>query len=278
MELKLIRQDEQGLSYYENPDTELVKKIQALPREEKTFNHWSKGFSTVDRELPNGNIMCTAEGGDVFTLTKDEVEEHLSRQHIDKICKEFDIYGFFTKNFLPLKNGSSILHKVENKYPQMMNDGYDSVNPVMQREDWYIVNGCYSMKAERNIGHCSGMLFFNEQGEIVNRDYNYDFNKVHPFKSKEDYINEVVAEFDKYEGKVINHSGTWYLDDYCYIFHAPEGRELYIEKKEKQREGIYYNSGESRWKTTIPKTAEEKSLSDFQDFLRTSFQSFFNIK
>lgn len=277
--MKLLRTID-GMSYYENPDRELAEKIKNEPRPNK-FKHWSNGWSKEIGALPNGKITCESEDGDIFTICVEELKEYYDNTHLENINSKYSPYKIFTDNFLPIEHGNSILQRVADDFKgQLGNWEYVGVNPVMFSEKWSAYNGADGIKLEYMSGGArSGMVYFNEVGELVNRDYNFDFNNTNPFFSKKATISHILSGLN-IKGEVLKRGNNWFTDRFSLTFpEITEETSLYIEKRSSTKnKNVYYNPGESHYKIMVGKKAEPKTKEELEVYIKEYMETYFKCK
>ncbi len=271
--MKLIRKDD-GFSYYENPDKELVQKIQEFPKP-IIFIDWFTFNNNLEWKLvevkENGKYLMESSEGDLKTLGLEEYNDLVKDIHLKNINTAFLVSDTFNKFIAPHKYSSSIITAMTDKYlvnPHRNDTFYCGVNSIFVGEEWganvwdtKYYNGTKRMSV--NFTLCSsngnGHMYFTENGEIANRDYNQDFNLEKPFISKEESVQEFLEQLDiKIPNKIEQGSDRYFIDGYGIHLYIPDDEDEDDERfsvmfTPEQTPGVYYVQGESYNKFKKPK-------------------------
>ena len=274
MKLKLLRKtdedkDSRTYSYYENPDKELVEKIKNHPKPTKISN---VGIFKNDIEwefkkvLDNVKYLIESTDGDVQTISKEQFDDYVKNEHLENINKTYLVSETFNKYFIPFQNGYSQILEVTDKH--LYGSFSDGVNSIFDSESWGIqdhtsnyINGTqtkeFSFKYSRGVG--SGHLYFNENGEIVNRDYNENLNIQEPFVSKTEAVKQVIEFLSKALPDTLEVSATktYFIEGYSInVFeHDKYNSDVCVTTffTPEQSQGTYYVPGQSYSKIKKPK-------------------------
>lgn len=267
--MKLLR-EEDGYSYYENPDTEMLGKIKNHPKP----IYFVIGFG--DREeyklketLENGKLLVESSDGSLKTVTVEDFNEAEGEAHLESINRTFSVAKVFNKYFAPIKSGGSVVYGVTNKYLRH-ESFYSGVNSIFKGLQWSpnywstkYYNGTNVLHFEFNCyqNNGNGHMYLTQDGEVANRNYNHNFNEVKEFipieKAKEEFFSyfkkvpESLEFFEDIKNEYI--SALWFTDDYVYIlWKADKWDGFEMEAWPKQTSG-YFPQGESYRKITRPK-------------------------
>tara|TARA_R110000782_G_scaffold54693_2_gene115741 strand:+ start:4679 stop:5563 length:885 start_codon:yes stop_codon:yes gene_type:complete len=259
--MKLIK-NEGGYSFYENPDKDLVEKIKNYPKpiylvDWFTFNN-NLGWKMTGTNIAGKPIMESTEG-DMMTISLSDYNDLVFENHLRAINNEFLISDTFNKHIAPLKNGTSIITGMTDKYLQNLvrkETFYCGVNSIFISEEWgtnvwdtNYYNGTKTMSVNFSIGsgNGNGHMYFNENGEIVNRDYNRDLNISLPFISKEDSIKEFIVELTKKLPETIEKCGnTYYMLGYGIKIKTYDF-SISVKFTPEQSPDVFYVQGESAY-------------------------------
>lgn len=285
LKLKLVKKDD-GYSFYENPDKEIVEGIKSMTRP-STFTYWNNvGECNVVKELPNGNLMCEDSSGDVFTITKEQFNILIEEEHLSNINQKYSVFDLMNKYFMPIRCSYRSIIGYDTKF--LMGDfktNPTGVQSTLKTESWsqYDCNQYIQVEYEYD-GLRSSSIYFDKDGLIANRDYNMDYNKVcdKDFQTKEQLIEKIISKFKKYE-TIIKQGNCWFTDDFCYIINEygyEDGDEkMYITKRAHKFDKTYYTNGQSRKKKIIkPTKSETVPISEFTDELRKELNKFLKIE
>lgn len=287
MEMKLLRNVD-GYSFYDNPDIELVEKILAFPPP-KTLNDLFTFNNRLDWKLkevtPNQKYLMESTEGDLMTLDFEKYEKLLNRTHLKNINETFLVSDTFNKYFAPIKNDSSIILGMTDKYlnlPMRKETFYCGVNSIFVSERWDVFhyspkyyNGTTSHELSFTLGsdNGNGHMYFTAQGEIANRDYNNDLNQKLPFISKEDAVQDYISKLrNLVKGKVEKTSKYYFCNGYAIIIierfdDSWDEKKLELSFIPEVLTDTYYIQGESGNKIKKPKKGVSEI--DKEDFINT---------
>lgn len=202
------------------------------------------------------------------------------------INTEFLVSDVFNKYFAPFKNGTNIITAMTDKYlqlPMRKETFYCGVNSIFVNKEWsffdhnptyYNGTKSHEVKFTMGSGNGNGHMYFTENGEIANRDYNQDFNDPIPFLSVEESVSQYLGIIDKLiNGPLEKSSKNYFCNGYAIkIFDIYQWSEnkLYVTFIPEVKTGVYYIQGESGNKITKPKKGLTNVSKD--EFLMTISQ------
>lgn len=265
--MKLLRQED-GYSYYENPDKELVVKIQEFPKpiiltDWFTFNNHLEWKLIEVKE--NGKYLMESSEGDLKTLSLEDYNDLVNQIHLININSTFLVSDTFNKFIAPHKYSSSIITAMTDKYlvnPYRNETFYCGVNSIFVGEEWganvwdtKYYNGTKRMSVNFTLrsSNGNGHMYFTENGEIANRDYNQDFNLTKEFISKEESVQEFLEQLDiKIPNKIEQGGGRYFIDGYGIDFFFSDedsysNEKFSVQFTPEQSSGVYYIQGESSY-------------------------------
>jgi hypothetical protein len=267
--MKLLRTVD-GYSYYENPDSDLVKKIKSEPKPTE-FVDWFTFKNKLSWSLTKKNkdklIMETTEG-DIMSIDQETYDDLVNKTHLSNINTKFLVMDTFNEYFAPFKDGSSIITAVTDKFlinPFRTETFYSGVNGIFVGEEWRTrigglgyLNGTHTISVKFHLSKRfgNGHMYFNEIGEIVNRDYNQDFNLVRPYISKEDSVKEFIDVLNERLPETLEKSGKTYfmvgfgIQIYCT---DDDDERVSVSFTPEQKPDVFYSQGESSNKFKKPK-------------------------
>jgi hypothetical protein len=269
MRLKLLRKDD-GYSFYENPDAELVEKIKNHPKPTSISNvgiFRNEDVWTYKETLKNGKVLIESVDGDIQTITKEEYDDYMLDAHLENINRTYLISDTFNKYFAPYTIGNMTVLSMTDEYlvnPFRTESFYSGVNGVFNTEGWSSygsLNGSWNCYADIEITspNGSGHIYFNADGEIVNRDYNLDFN-VEPeteSQTKEETVDYFISMLMKKLPEVMQLGREiYYCDDFAMTIseeHTWYRNKLSCRFFIARGNGVYYEDGNSRNKLKLPK-------------------------
>ncbi len=274
--LKLLRIEGEGeeYSYYENPDAELVKQIKAVPiPTEFDYLRFEKKCSL--RDIIGDKYLIGNADNDMMTISKEQYDEAIHRQHLEDINHKFLVSDTFNQYYAPYELQNDIL-VLSIRDDFAMNRGfgvgrevsfYTGVDLIFDIEETYFGvseekrNYWDDEKIEGNVrlhirrsSRC-GHMYFNENGEIVNRNYNLNFNPktgcyVRQFMGKSLCIENFLDYFKKFDGFEYA-KGVWYTPEFAFKpIVVKDDEEIIVEKL--LFDGKVYK-GFNRWNSKVKK-------------------------
>lgn len=276
--LKLISQRD-GYSIYENPSEEIKQEIQKITDPNELISYWDFNFPNdkwmFDKILSNGSVQLKSDQGNISSISKDNYEKELKDAKLEKINREFSVGKVLNEYLFPLKIGTSIYHKMHEApltYDSQRNESfYTGVNSVFVREYWNAWDLVSSVAFENSYTNGNGHIFFNENGDIENRDYNQDLNTDIPFVSKEETIENFIGYIEKrIKNEDLLTSGGFYFTEsfYLNINMDERMRELKVEFWPRQSGMNYFFQGESYRKKKRPKKTLPADKKEFLEMLK----------
>lgn len=278
-----------GYTVFKNTDEELVKKIKALnvPSDtwiENGFMTGAKGKCRVDKKLSDTQFLCVDEHGHYFVKDADSFEDTNREELLNKINTEFNVADYLNKNLNLYSHSGhekiSFEHYKEyfKRFPDyeeniervdFMMSGYDShgrINSKFSGVALYTFESIVLVEGD-NLSSSSMFCYFNEDGNIENRDYNFDIKKFlnNKPKTKEDLIQEIIDEIPDVEYKF--YGNKWYANNFAFVLdeeakgqefdeHRYEGNIVFKITKLHHKSGDNYASRYSGVKARIPKQFE----------------------
>jgi hypothetical protein len=265
--LKLLRKINDGkYSVYENPDKELAEKIKNYPKPVE-FRCLKLGF---DPDIPKVRIkeyvtptkvLVVNDDLDMVTISLDDLERYVYTEHMETINTVFKVSDTFNKYFAPYEINNGIIVKMNDEFMK----GYELGDMKIKHSFYTGVNGIFNTKRfefeEKDnwiffkvenwdeMGH----MYFNENGEIVNRDYNRNFNEKQIQKTKKECIEIIVNKFRDC-GNFEYHDNVWYNPEYCIKLSQTEN-SIHVEKIPLGKKGYYYDEDYPKYKLKKQKSA-----------------------
>jgi hypothetical protein len=262
MQLKLLREKD-GYSFYENPNADVVEKIKNYPTPTK-INHY-KGVLEHVQTLENGKFLLKSEDGDLQTMCKEDFEDAIERTKLEQINEVFDVNKTFN-HFLPIHNGDEKVVKMSDKLLKESSfKGSQSATSVRfalqvkrlefnNRATRYVkgsISHRNEIKFDKSI--CSNCTYFTLDGEIANRNYNYNFNEIqepHDVENEKNKFIKYVVE--QLYGNIEHINNEFYCSNYYFCIN--ETRNTFSLNLIPKQSRAYYIEGESYCKKNKPKT------------------------
>lgn len=247
----------EGYTIFKNTNEEMVKKIKAVTVPQDTWiekdgfmTGGAKGVSRVEKKLNDTQFLCVDEHGHYFIKKADTFEESSNTDLLQKINEEFDAAEILTESLgeLYTDNGYGVVkfmgfkeylkekwddYADNKKKIEDMHRPYGSMGRIYSTEiGAYLDTYGGIILSEGEIGGSSMFCHINKDGNVVNRDYNYDIKW--PLQSKkktrEDLIQEILDEIP--EGKYEHYGNKWFGDKFCFVMQQVE------EGEENDRKGV----------------------------------------
>jgi hypothetical protein len=215
-------------SIYKNPNEDLKKAIQNFKSDETTVEmDWPPQIWKIDA-YEGDEVKCSYKKN-VKYFPIEEVKEALEEQHLSKLNEQFppekyfkECFGVITSTYsdkdsytlhrLDLVAGAGLLGgKIDNA---------TSVNWYGNQDTFEIWSQEDEIKFEARVEGGSTMnLYFNTDGDFVNRDYNENLDE---FKNKDIHPSIALEHFKKMlflkiKGRLQHHNGKFYTNKFCYI-------------------------------------------------------------
>lgn len=273
---------------YENLDKDLKAQIQSfefdntkvvigLPREEWNIVEWEEE-----------EVKCQ-RGRNIHYYKKEEVEQHLQEDFEKALNKKFPAYMYFKKVFGVLSFYQEQIHNTTTYYSLNkidlnkllyfnLNNSEESHVDTTSVQHYNNIT-CYNLRVYENgldlnvSGHGQSLnLYFNREGNFVNRDYNTnlsiyerkDIDPIELYKKACETILGTQGPFQYYKGK-------FFTENVCYIISKNEesfksGITLNGFKSEYGRDTFRICEGRKYTTVKRPKKFEMKTTQDLLEF------------
>lgn len=279
-------------SVFKNPNAELKAKIAAfkINMDEVEMGWPEKMWKIVGWE---GDEAKCKEGKNTSYFTRKEINEALSNKLEYERNQAFQAFEYFKEAFgviswLQKNKGCMHLRKIdlENSNDfigRMVGVPQRKINPL--RVEGYETFFDYELSdyngIELKVGVSGRMLslFFNENGDYVNRDYNedmtyYECKDIHPSVVFEGFEKRILAL-----GKLKHSKGKYYTDKFCFIPYFYEERgdlKLGVQMIPARDDGKSYqeNSGCTIYKK--PAKLEDSSAVDLLKMIKSKMSTQFS--
>lgn len=291
-----------GYSVWENTNKELVAKIKAIKPKSSikvgdTVNHWRSKECEVVSFINEKEALVFSEKHNWHEVHQLENEqEQLGDSHLQLINDTFKVEDYFTENFGIIASRGEIVLGIENVMPPNPHrkESYDEVS-VAALKTAKIETGFYDcFRFEYTDCYGSVSCFFDENGNYVNRDHNFDIAR-HEVVDAKEYTQKQVDEFiQKVSDRVseelyhIENTKIWFSKNFAYTL-STESEEydiyksfkLFVDAQPKQGSGnAYYHNGCSSSSSKLSKNCENSVVTkdSFLKLLRGEIESALNLK
>jgi len=239
----------EGYTIFKNTNDKIVEEIKKM---NSSSDNWiednqmtgAKGQCKIEKKLNNTQFLCIDEHGHYFIKDSKSFKTTNRRGLLQKINDKFNVAEVLNETIAPLYTrdgyGTITFEKYDTFYKRLWGSDYDDekMKSHMGNYDshWRIsavTNGAYLDTYEGIIlieGEIkmSGMFcHLTEDGNIVNRDYNFDIKNflTNKQKTREDLINEIIEHIPdvSYE----NYGNKWFSNQYAFILKRVESGETY---------------------------------------------------
>ncbi len=235
--------DSNNYSIYTNPDEKLRAEIASfnIPTDVITLGWPEKEWKIIGYE--EDEVKCQS-GRNISYFPKKEIEQALSSNLEEKRNQKYQAYNYFKNafgiiSFFYDEKGYMKLRKID---LQSAFSTLDMVTPGVTNKvntmSVQFYNNFYEYELSdieltyREMG-CTLNLYFNSDGDYVNRDYNENLNQykcedISPKILYESFKNKILKI-----GKLQHCKGKYYTDKYCFIpyFYEERGEfKLGVEK------------------------------------------------
>lgn len=273
-----------------NHNEDLVAKIKELAQTPfDGYVNCFKGRGKIESEMGE-QFICMGEDGNRFFATKDDVEHSKKRTILNLINKTYPVGKYFNENFGSIF-GSSIIKVHSNPFKEYSYDGLMSA--CYQENRLWFHEYCGEIEiGEHSNGYRTMFCHFNEEGNYVNRDYN--FNIVSNSKEKTPTLEQALSQFSQLipEGGYVRKGDTWYGETAAFSLHSIiEGHDSDDDDNAKETSdnkphGFRFFKYESKGKNTyvslrnksrkikLPKTAVESSREELMDAIESRLTEF----
>ncbi len=261
---------------FENPDKRLKKEISSFkPDNTSVMLGWPEQSWKIVKYNEN-DVECKS-GKNTHFFEKKEIEEALRDKTLDDINKKFDITEHFEKMFGTLSKIVVTPNRIKlSKFdmeqyidPLRKDFGRSTTGVEMYSNFYHFKTSSGSDEIELKIEGPYGesmCTYFNPEGDIVNRQYNQDFeNWVRQDMSAKpllDRFKQHVLEV----GELGRSNSKFFNDKFCYIPRLINDSNICIEVIKHKYEDKYQNrSGDTTHKK--PKKLTPTNPQEFLDYV-----------
>ena len=283
-----------GYSVFENTDKELVAKIKAfkLVEDESVVHDMFQGECAVIERISDTEVLAKNKSGKHIVINPPPVKERL----LQAINENFYVGDYFTKNFGVIASRGEIVLGIENVMPPnpYRKESYDEVSVAALKTARMETRFYDCFRFEYIDCYGSVSCFFDENGNYVNRDLNFDIAR-HEVVDVKEYMQKQVDEFmqqvsDSVSGELYHIEGTntWFSKTFAYELLLKEEKhdiyksfKLYVDAKPKQGSGnAYYHRGCSSDSSKLTKACEKEVVTkeSFLKSLRGEIESALGLK
>lgn len=262
----------EGYTIFKNTNQDIVEQIKAMnvPSDTWAEDNWvtgANGVCKIDKKLNDKQFLCVDEHGHYFVKDSESFATTGRRELLQKINDNFNVADVLNETIAPLYTrdgyGTITFEKYDTYYKKKWDDyddekvnahmgGYDSHGRVIA-----VINGAHLdtyrglILIEGNLDGDAMFCHLTEDGNIVNRDYNFDIKNYldNEPKTREDLVNEIISHIPDvpYE----NHGNKWFSSRHAFILnkvkpgetHRKNGSEgevvLNISKLDHNRDDKY---------------------------------------
>jgi len=250
---KCSKDSEEGEGYtiFKNLDEDMVAQIKEMDQPSDTwiekqsmFNGMAKGVSKIDKKLNDKQFLCVDEHGHYFIKNADSFGDTNRSALLQKINDKFNVADVLNQSIGPLytRDGFGVIKFM--KYDEYLKETWTDFEENRERIDSlhnnYDAHGrIYSKEygahietygglfiSEGEIGGSAMFCHLNEDGNIVNRDYNYDIKQDlnNKPRGRQELIDEILLHIP--DVKYQNHGNKWFSEKFCFIIEAIEEGEI----------------------------------------------------
>jgi len=238
----------EGYTIFKNTNQEIVEQIKAMnvPSDTWVEDNWStgaKGVCKIDKKLNDTQFLCIDEHGHYFVKDSESFKATGRKDLLQKINEKFNAADVLNEVIAPLYTrdgyGTITFERYDTYYKNKWADydeekmkshmgGYDSHGRILAvtngaKLDTY--NGIILI--EGDIDGDSMFCHFNEDGNIVNRDYNFDIKDYldNEPKTREDLVNDIISQIPDvpYE----HYGNKWFSSRHAFILNKVEPGETH---------------------------------------------------
>lgn len=246
-----------GYTIFKNTDEELVAQIKALNKVSDTWQEYRfKGLCKIAQKLNETQCLCVDEAGVYFIKKFSEFASTSIDNLLNEINNKFDVSEYISDLIGPLytqdgyKKISFVSYKKQlEEYKEHENfkniehifEGWNAMGRVTSKEVGVHLDTYRGIALSQ--GECGGssmFCHFNQDGNIVNRDYNYDLkyfldNKP---KTREELIEEIVSHIpnNSYE----NYGNKWFSNKFAFVLEKIVSDEVHKEIGGQERGAIVF--------------------------------------
>lgn len=265
----------EGYTIFKNTNQDMVEQIKAMnvPSDTWVEDDWATGANgkcKIDKKLNDTQFLCIDEHGHYFVKDSESFKETNRRELLEKINDKFNVADVLNETITPLYTrdgyGTITFEKYDTHYKDKW-ENYDEerVKQIMGKYDSHgrinsVIKGAHLNSWNGLIlveGEIDGDAMFchlTEDGNIANRDYNFDIKDYldNKPKTREDLVNEIISHIPDvpYE----HYGNKWFSSKYAFILNKVEPGETHrnggvegkvvfnISKLEHKGEGKYGDS------------------------------------
>jgi hypothetical protein len=293
---------QEGYSVWENTNKELVAKIKAIRPSASikvgdTVNHWRSKECEVVSFINEKEALVYSEKHKWHEVHQLENEsEQLGDSHLQLINETFKVEDYFTENFGTIASHGSIVMGIKDVMPPNPHrtESYDEVSVAALHEFRMETSFYDCFEFEAVDCHGSISCFFDENGNYVNRDHNFDIANhevVDPTEYKQKQVDEFIQKVsESVAGELyhIENTNTWFSKSFAYTLDTEsEEHEIYksfklnVDAKPKKGSGNdYYHRGCSSYSSKLSKACEKEVVTkeSFLEILRGEIESSLGLK
>jgi len=264
---RIIEQKE-GYTTFKNTNVKLVEEIKSTKLDVFIVN----GVEMVIRKkLNETQNLCLGKDELYYILLDKQICEMREENLLTFINNKFDITKELIHSLGPLYSGYKTItfHNCSEYWKNKGEDfergnenfkHYKSLGRVMSVETGVELrtNGALHL-CEGELGGSSMFCYFNEEGNIENRDYNYNISKFfsNQQKTRQELVEEILSHIP--DTKYYNYGNKWFSKDVAFILENEndiEENTIFYLKKLKHSHGDNYVDIHSS-KAKKPKSAIE---------------------
>lgn len=222
----------EGYTIFKNTDEELLKKIKALNVPIDTFKEYGKkGNCKIVQELNDVQRLCVDEAGEYFIKKEHTFAETKTENLLNEINKKFSVSAYL--NTIPMFSNDGYRKITFTEHGGLMGEGWHSLGRVMSHETGVYLNTYRGIELiEGNCGGTAMFCHFNVDGNVANRDYNYDIKEFldNKQKTRQDLIEEIISHIPDESYK--NYGNKWFAANHAFVLEK-------VEPGQKSRSGNY---------------------------------------
>jgi len=280
----------EGYTIFKNTNKSLVAEIKALDKASDTWKEYNyKGLCKVEKELNSTQRLCVDEDGKYFIKNVKDFANTSKNNLLDEINNKFDVAEHINNLIGPLYTSDGYKKIEFTSYKDVLKEnaghkniaaleshysGWGAMGRVTSKEVGVHLNTYNGISLhEGELGGSSMFCHFNKDGNICNRDYNYDLKEFigNKPKTRKDLIEEIVAEIPDVKYK--HYGNKWFTDKFAFVLEKIEpgdtdeesngrdkGKKIFNLVKLKHSSGDNY--GERYTKVKMPKTTTPSTKND----------------
>jgi len=269
-----------------NHNEDLVAKIKELAKTpfDGSVNIGFRGKGKIESEMGD-QYICMGDNGERFFINKEELANIKKRQILNLINKTYPVGKYFNENFGYLFGLSLITvhsHPFEHEWNKGKEYQYDGLMAsCYQEKSLWFHEYCGEIEVgEHSGGYRTMFCHFDEEGNYVNRDYN--FNIVSNSKQETPTLSEALDHFSKLipEGGYMRKDDRWYGESAAFCLDFKKEEEDKDDSNDNKALGFRFSKYEFKGKNTyvslryrsskikMPKTAVESSKEEIMNRIK----------